>query len=150
MKVVVPVEEKAFSSAQFYQTELYVYDPFTRTWNNAVEVCRQLGFSTSVQVDYVTKTLTSSFCRSGQYAWYIIPNSPPIQAPVTYYPTRTPNVASPGTGRTGFQPPPPMPPAPVNPLPAVPIPQEQESNEDDSPAILLSCGIFILLACLLI
>jgi len=100
-------------SVQFFQIELFVYNQLTRVWEDSAVVCDKLGFETDIVLDYVAKTLTTSFCRSGQYALYIVPNSRP--APNTGNnnlpnpPVFLQNGAAPGTGRTGWQPAPPLP-----------------------------------------
>lgn len=101
-------------AVQFFQIELFVFNPTTRVWQDSSVVCRQLGFNqTDIVLDFVARTLTTSFCRSGQYAFFVVPNSRP--APNTGNnnlpnpPVFLQNGASPGTGRTGWQPAPPLP-----------------------------------------
>ena len=73
--VILPGEDTP--AAQFYQIELFVWNPQTRVWEDSVEVCSGLGFETDIVLNFVDRTLTTSFCRSGQYAFYIVPNSRP-------------------------------------------------------------------------
>jgi hypothetical protein len=151
VSVRIAIDPEAFSAAQFFQVELFVYNKTSLSWEDSVQSCFARGFNTSVAVDFVSMTLTTSFCSSGQYAVYVVPNSPPVSnTGITFLPNPPNSILSgttPGTGRTGWQPAPPLP-RPVEEERFDPSPPKKNPEESESSASSLVASVAVLVAAL--
>lgn len=113
VSVQIPVVDAAFTDLEILQVELRLYNFTTGEWDSSIDICNEAGFNSTLFVDFYEMTLTTSFCKPGQYALFVVPNTPPV--PNTGN-TNPPNPGldslsgiTPGTGRTGWQPAPPRP-----------------------------------------
>ena len=113
VSVRLPIVPTAFTDLEILQVELRLWDAEQGEWIRSIDVCQQAGFDTTLFVDFYEMTITTGFCRPGQYALFVVPNSAPVPNTGNTnppFPTLDQHSGtSPGTGRTGWQPAPPLP-----------------------------------------
>ena len=151
VSVQIEVIPEAFTSMQFLQVDLYVYDSENMMWVSSIDACTDAGFDSSITIDLYDMTLITSFCKPGQYAIFVVPNN--NQVPNTGN-TNPPNPSldqqsgtTPGTGRTGWQPPPPLPRAVEEDLSAY---EPSNGQYESSSASVLSMTLALVFAVLVI
>lgn len=126
------------------QVELYLYNTTSTSWVRSIDACKLAGYNSTIFVDFYEFTLTTSFCYPGQYAMYIVPNVPAVpNTGITNPPNPgldSLNGVTPGTGKTGWQPAPPLP---------VAVPEDLDAyrpsfKETDSSSSVLSVSLALL------
>jgi len=110
--VVIPVDPTQINQFDLALSELYYYDVTISSWQLATKYCA--SSQTYYDVDFALRTISTTFCRPGQYNIFIAP-PPPLGANTghSFNPFPAPTIVSgafPTTGLTGSNPiPPPLP-----------------------------------------
>ena len=119
VNMTIPIEPEVFTSEFLTQAQIWRHDDNTGNWVRSSSICSRIGYnSTYLTVDLLSYTVSGSFCAPGQYAIFIVPVTP-VPANTGNTIVRNPSfdelsTTASGTGKTGWQPKPPVRP-PVNP-----------------------------------